>query len=97
MQYVDSNGNARVVKNKIDILKSIRSLSFSPEKTMAQFKKAYAKRFEEIYGKKLNTKTDETFLNDLIYYGEVKILKTTPTKKLAGVKKKTTVKNYKLL
>ena len=58
MQYVDSSGNARVVKNKIDILKSIRSLSFSPEKTMSQFKKAYAKRFEEIYGKKLNTKTD---------------------------------------
>jgi hypothetical protein len=87
MQYVDSSGNARVVKNKIDILKSIRSLSFSPEKTMSQFKKAYAKRFEEIYGKKLNTKTDETFLNDLIYYGEVKILKPTPKKTIAGAKK----------
>ena len=71
MIYSDSSGNARVVKNKIDILKSIRSLSFSPEKTMAQFKNSYAKRFFEIYGKKLNTKTDEAFLNDLIYYGEV--------------------------
>lgn len=88
MEYVDSSGNARIVKNKIDILKSIRSLSFSPEKTMTQFKKSYAQRFFEIYGKKLNTKTDETFLNDLIYYGEVKILKPKSKKTIAGVKKK---------
>ena len=88
MEYADSNGNSRIVKNKMDILKSIRSLSLVPEKTMSQFKKAYAKRFFEIYGKTLNTKTDEAFLNDLIYYGEVILLKPTPKKTIAGVKKK---------
>ena len=87
MKYADKSGSVREVKNKLDILKSIRSLSFTPTKSMSEFKRTYAKRFEEVYGKKLNIKTDEDFLNDLIYYGEVIIIKTARkgTKKIGNV------------
>lgn len=92
MEYLNTSGSIIKVKNKLDILKSIRSLSYTPEKTMAQFIKSYAKRFYEIYEKKLNTTSEEAFLNDLIYYGEVILKKPTPKKTIAGVKKKTTAK-----
>jgi len=96
MEYLNTSGSIIKVKNKLDILKSLRSLSYSPEKTMAQFMKSYAKRFYEIYEKKLNTTSEEAFLNDLIYYGEVVInkraIKPTPKKPIAGVKKKTVKK-----
>lgn len=82
MKYADKSGSVREVKNKLDILKSIRSLSFTPAKSMSEFKRTYAKRFEEVYGKKLTIKTDEDFLNDLIYYGEIVIIK--PTKKTSS-------------
>lgn len=87
MEYLNTSGSIIKVKTKLDILKSIRSLSYSPEKTMAQFIKSYAKRFYEIYEKKLNTTSEESFLNDLIYYGEVILQKPSPKKTIAGVKK----------
>jgi hypothetical protein len=88
MKYADKGGSVREVKNKLDILKSIRSLSFTPTKSMSEFKRTYAKRFEEVYGKKLNIKTDEDFLNDLIYYGEIVIIKPARknAKKIGSVK-----------
>jgi hypothetical protein len=95
MEYLNTSGSIIKVKNKLDILKSIRSLSYTPEKTMAQFIKSYAKRFYEIYEKKLNTTSEEAFLNDLIYYGEVIINKPQrkpATKTIAGVKKTTAKK-----
>jgi hypothetical protein len=97
MKYADKSGSVREVKNKMDILKSIRSLSFTPTKSMSEFKKTYAKRFEEVYGKKLNTKTDEDFLNDLIYYGEVVIVKPTrkSNKKIGSIKKNEVNPYYK--
>jgi hypothetical protein len=92
MEYIDSSGSIRKVKNRAEILKSYRFTSFNPEKTMKQFQIQFAKRFNEIYGKKINTTSDEAFLKDLIYYGEIKLVKGTPKKTIAGVKKKTTSK-----
>jgi hypothetical protein len=92
MEYIDHSGGIRKVKNRAEILKNFRETSFAPEKTMKQFQIQFAKRFYEVYGKKINTTSEEAFLKDLIYYGEVRLLKPTPKKTIAGVKKKTTVK-----
>jgi hypothetical protein len=86
MEYIDSSGSIRKVKNRAEILKSYRFTSFDPAKTMKQFQIQFAKRFNEIYGKKINTTSDEAFLKDLIYYGEIKLFKPA-TKTIAGVKK----------